>query len=127
MFALRFYFETHPLTKFGLLETLAVAKVLCVNAIPSLADSKQPELVATIAVMVALASVAVILRFYCRRIIRATLGADDYMILIALASLKGCHRCIPTLLTMFQLLTYSLNINSFLCKLLLPQCVSNSR
>ena len=64
-----------------------MAKLLCVTAIPSLADSKQSELVVTIAIMVALATLAVILRLYCRGIIRAKLGADDYVIMIALASI----------------------------------------
>ena len=94
--------------------TLAFAKILCVGAIPSLADSKQSELTVTISILIVLATLAVLLRFYCKRIIKGKLGPDDYTILVALVSR------IPEYSNTFgatdmpnQVLTYGLNINSF--------------
>lgn len=47
-------------------------------------DSRQPKLLATLIVCVVLAYVAVTLRFVARHKIRASIGADDVWILIAL-------------------------------------------
>ena len=64
--------------------TLAVAKDLCVTAIPSLLESRAPELIATIAVLLGIATVAVALRLYARKISAAKIGWDDYLIIVAL-------------------------------------------
>ncbi|KAL8636440.1 MAG: hypothetical protein Q9228_006164 [Teloschistes exilis] len=78
--------------------TLVAAGKLCINAIPSLVEARGNELVATITIMLIIATLAVILRLYARRISAAKLGPDDYWILIAL------------------ILTYGLDVNSFFCE-----------
>ncbi|KAL8922146.1 MAG: hypothetical protein Q9208_005341 [Pyrenodesmia sp. 3 TL-2023] len=75
--------------------TLSVARKLCVAALPSLLESRGKELVATVTVMLIIATIAVILRLYARRISRSKLGVDDYLIIVAL------------------ILTYGLDINAF--------------
>ncbi|KAI4269949.1 MAG: hypothetical protein L6R38_007281 [Xanthoria sp. 2 TBL-2021] len=75
--------------------TFSVAKDLCLTAIPSLAESRGGELVATVTVLMIIATIAVILRLYARRISGAKFGTDDYMIVVAL------------------ILTYGLDINSY--------------
>lgn len=52
-------------------------------------DSRQPKLLATLIICVVLAYVAVTLRFVARHKIRASIGADDVWILIALAIATG--------------------------------------
>ncbi|KAL8684373.1 MAG: hypothetical protein Q9218_008319, partial [Villophora microphyllina] len=64
--------------------TLSAARSLCVAAIPDLVESRGGELVATVTVMLIIATLAVVLRLYARRISAAKLGPDDYWILIAL-------------------------------------------
>ncbi|KAL8751681.1 MAG: hypothetical protein Q9184_005993 [Pyrenodesmia sp. 2 TL-2023] len=72
-----------------------MARKLCVAALPSLLESRSKELVATVTVMLIIATIAVILRLYARRISRSMLGVDDYLIIVAL------------------ILTYGLDINAF--------------
>ncbi|KAI4162877.1 MAG: hypothetical protein LQ342_003594 [Letrouitia transgressa] len=76
--------------------TLSVARELCVAAVPSFTGSKQSSLVAVISFLMALATVAVLLRFSARSISVAKVGVDDYLIFVAL------------------LLTYGLNVTSFI-------------
>ncbi|KAL8993916.1 MAG: hypothetical protein Q9169_005990 [Polycauliona sp. 2 TL-2023] len=75
--------------------TFSVAKELCLTAIPSLAENRGGELVATVTVLMIVATVAVILRLYARRISGAKYGTDDYLIIAAL------------------ILTWGLDINSY--------------
>ncbi|KAL9048080.1 MAG: hypothetical protein Q9206_006257 [Seirophora lacunosa] len=75
--------------------TLSVARQLCVAAVPTLLENRGHELVATIAVMLVIATLAVLLRLYARRVSRSKFGTDDYLILVAL------------------ILTYGLDITSF--------------
>ncbi|KAL8947284.1 MAG: hypothetical protein Q9222_006421, partial [Ikaeria aurantiellina] len=75
--------------------TLAAARELCISAIPSLTESRGGELVATVTIMLVVATIAVILRLYARKISASRLGADDYLILVALTDeatqvLFGC-------------------------------------
>ncbi|KAL8799507.1 MAG: hypothetical protein Q9182_005845 [Xanthomendoza sp. 2 TL-2023] len=70
--------------------TLSASRDLCVAAIPSLAvESRGGELVATVTVMMIIASIAVLLRLYARRISAAKLGKDDYLIIVALIFTYG--------------------------------------
>ncbi|KAL8634910.1 MAG: hypothetical protein Q9226_009414, partial [Calogaya cf. arnoldii] len=78
-----------------ILETFSVAKDLCLTAIPSLAESRGGELVATVTVLMVIATIAVILRLYARKVSGAKFGTDDYLIIVAL------------------ILTYGLDINSY--------------
>ncbi|KAL8810886.1 MAG: hypothetical protein Q9200_002234 [Gallowayella weberi] len=64
--------------------TLSASRDLCVAAIPSLVESRGGELVATVTVMMIIASIAVLLRLYARRISASRFGKDDYMIIVAL-------------------------------------------
>ncbi|KAL8650348.1 MAG: hypothetical protein Q9210_003872 [Variospora velana] len=75
--------------------TQSVARQLCVAAVPNLVENRGNDLVATITVMLVIATLAVLLRLYARRISRSKLGVDDYLILVAL------------------ILTYGLDITSF--------------
>ncbi|KAL9602755.1 MAG: hypothetical protein Q9219_001598 [cf. Caloplaca sp. 3 TL-2023] len=75
--------------------TLSVARQLCLAAIPSLTDTRGGELVATVAILMVIATVAVILRLLARRVSASKLGTDDYLIILAL------------------FLTYGVDINSF--------------
>ncbi|KAL8667558.1 MAG: hypothetical protein Q9168_007229 [Polycauliona sp. 1 TL-2023] len=75
--------------------TFAVAKDLCLSAIPSLAEDPGGELVATVTVLMVVATVAVVLRLYARRISGAKFGTDDFLIIVAL------------------ILTWGLDINSY--------------
>ncbi|KAL8931271.1 MAG: hypothetical protein Q9211_007094, partial [Gyalolechia sp. 1 TL-2023] len=68
---------------------------LCLAAIPTLDENRGGELVAAVTVMMIIATTAVFLRLYARRISASKLGADDYIILLAL------------------ILTYGLDINSY--------------
>ncbi|KAL8854497.1 MAG: hypothetical protein Q9221_000768 [Calogaya cf. arnoldii] len=76
-------------------KTFSVAKDLCLTAIPSLAESRGGELVATVTVLMVIATIAVILRLYARKVSGAKFGTDDYLIIVAL------------------ILTYGLDINSY--------------
>ena len=64
--------------------TLAAAEQVCTSAIPSLNDSRQPEVVAAIVVMMVLAVTSVVLRLISRMLSAARFGADDALILVAL-------------------------------------------
>ncbi|KAL8884651.1 MAG: hypothetical protein Q9215_007353 [Flavoplaca cf. flavocitrina] len=64
--------------------TFAAAKDLCLTAIPSLAESRGGELVATVTVLMIIATIAVILRLYARKVSGAKFGTDDYLIVVAL-------------------------------------------
>ena len=66
--------------------TLAAAKALCLDALPSLNDSNQMKLIVTLIVLIIVASSAVVLRVYCRKISRVQLGLDDYLIIISLVN-----------------------------------------
>ena len=66
------------------LATFAAAKDLCLTAIPSLAESRGGELVATVTVLMIIATIAVILRLYARKVSGAKFGTDDYLIVVAL-------------------------------------------
>lgn len=52
-------------------------------------DSRQPKLLATLIICVVLAYVAVTLRFVARHKVRASIGADDVWIIIALVGEPG--------------------------------------
>lgn len=64
--------------------SLSVARQLCVAAVPSLVESRGNELVTTIVVMMVIASIAVLLRLYARRISKSKIGVDDVLIIVAL-------------------------------------------
>ena len=66
------------------------------SAMPSLNDDRGTEIVAFVAVMTAISTIAVILRLIGRRISAARYGADDFLIIAALV------------------LTYGLNINEII-------------
>ncbi|CAL8581168.1 hypothetical protein XPA_006871 [Xanthoria parietina] len=92
--------------------TFSVAKDLCLTAIPSLAESRGGELVATVTILMVIATLAVILRLYARKISGTKLGTDDYMIVVALV----CFLCLQEMLHSIdevKLLTYGLDINSY--------------
>ena len=55
--------------------------------VDNMAGDRRPLLVTVSAVMMALAFVAVLLRFVCRRWTRAALMSDDWLILAALVSI----------------------------------------
>ena len=80
----------------NLIEGLQVAQKLCVSVMPSLNDNRGTEIVAFVAVMTAISTIAVILRLIGRRISAARYGADDFLIIAALV------------------LTYGLNINEII-------------
>ena len=79
-----------------LIEALEVSQQLCQSVIPSLNDSRQTEIVAIVAVMTVVSTVAVILRLLGRRVSVAEYGIDDFLIVVALV------------------LTYGLNINEII-------------
>ena len=66
--------------------TLLAARELCTAAVPRLNDSRQPEAVGSIIVMLVLATLAVVLRLLSRKISAARFGIDDYLIVLALVS-----------------------------------------
>ena len=68
----------------AIIATLAAAKTLCTTAIPALNDSRQPEILASLIVMMVLSVLAVVLRLVSRRISAAKFGIDDALIIIAL-------------------------------------------
>ncbi|KAI4258842.1 MAG: hypothetical protein LQ352_001053 [Teloschistes flavicans] len=75
---------------------IEVAQKLCLSALPWLNDDRGAEIVALVGVMMALSTVAVILRLIGRRISAAPYGVDDILIIVALV------------------LTYGLNINEII-------------
>lgn len=75
---------------------IEVAQQVCVSVIPSLNDSRQTQIVAVVAVMTVVSTIAVILRLISRKISAAPYGADDFLIIVALV------------------LTYGLNINEII-------------
>lgn len=77
-------------------EALEVSQQLCQSAVPSLNDSRQTEIVAIVAVMTVVSTVAVILRLLGRRVSAAEYGVDDFLIVVALV------------------LTYGLNVNELI-------------
>ena len=66
--------------------TLAIAKALCLDAVPSLRDSRQKEVSISVIVMMTLAIAAVLLRLWARQISSASFGVDDVFIIVALVS-----------------------------------------
>ena len=66
--------------------TLAIARALCLDAVPSLRGSRQNEVAISVIVMMTLAIIAVALRLWARRISSASFGIDDVFIIAALAS-----------------------------------------
>lgn len=79
-----------------LIEGFEIAQQLCLKTIPSLNDSRGTEIVAIVAVMTVVSTVAVILRLMGRKISAAPYGIDDALIIVALV------------------LTYGLNINEII-------------
>ena len=69
-----------------MIATLAAAGELCTAAVPSLNDSRQPEILAAVIVMMALSTIAVVLRLVSRRISAARFGIDDGLMVLALVS-----------------------------------------
>lgn len=65
---------------------MSFASQLCGNAIPSLKDSRGPEIIAAIVVIMVLATLAVVLRLGSRKISAAEFGKDDFLIVLALVS-----------------------------------------
>ncbi|KAL8868570.1 MAG: hypothetical protein Q9174_004905, partial [Haloplaca sp. 1 TL-2023] len=72
---------------------IEIAQELCVQVLPSLSDDRGSEIIAAVAVMTVVATIAVVLRLLGRRISAAKYGVDDFLIIVAL------------------ILTYGLNIN----------------
>ncbi|KAL8710538.1 MAG: hypothetical protein Q9220_004971 [cf. Caloplaca sp. 1 TL-2023] len=75
---------------------IEIAQQLCVSVVPSLNDSRGTEVIAIVAVMTAISTIAVILRLIGRKVSAAPYGADDVLIVVAL------------------ILTYGLNINEII-------------
>ena len=57
---------------------------ICVEAVPWLTESRQPEFFGAIITLLILSSIAVLLRFMARKITRQNFGWDDWLILAAL-------------------------------------------
>ena len=72
-----------------MIATLAAAGKLCTTAVPSLNDSRQPEILAAMVVMMALSTIAVVLRLISRKISAARYGVDDGLIVLALVSISN--------------------------------------
>ena len=53
---------------------------------PSLNDSRQPEILAAVIVMMALSAIAVVLRLIARKVSAARIGIDDGLMVVALVS-----------------------------------------
>ena len=70
-----------------MIATLAAAGGLCTAAVPSLNDSRQAEILAAVIVMMALSTIAVVLRLISRKISAARIGIDDGLMVLALVSL----------------------------------------
>ena len=70
-----------------MIATLAAAGELCTAAVPSLNDSRQAEILAAVIVMMALSTIAVVLRLISRKISAARIGIDDGLMVLALVSL----------------------------------------
>lgn len=100
-----------PLTRLAI-ATFSVAKDLCLTAIPSLAESRGGELVATVTILMVIATLAVILRLYARKISGTKLGTDDYMIVVALVCFPRLQRILH-FIDEVQILTYGLDVNSY--------------
>ena len=69
-----------------MIATLTAAGKLCTAAVPSLNDSQQPEILAAVIVMMALSTIAVVLRLISRKISAARFGIDDGLMVLALVS-----------------------------------------
>ena len=72
-----------------MIATLAAARKLCTAAVPSLNDGRQPEILAAMIVMMALSTIAVVLRLISRKISAARYGVDDGLIVLALVSISN--------------------------------------
>lgn len=79
---------------------------------PSLNESRQPEIVAAVIVMMALSTIAVVLRLISRKISAARIGIDDGLMVLALVSLPVRHDSKRTNGTE-KLFTYGLAIDCF--------------
>ena len=69
-----------------MIATLAAAGELCTAAEPSLNDSRQSEILAAVIVMMALSTIAVVLRLISRKISAARIGIDDGLMVLALVN-----------------------------------------
>ena len=67
-------------------ESVLTTQRICSSAVPWLNDSRQLYVVVSVSVLVALATVAVILRVVARRITKVKFGIDDWLIGLALVS-----------------------------------------
>ena len=65
-------------------ETLGFATQLCSTALPSLKDSRGPEVDAVVITIMVLATIAVSLRLIARRVSPNNYGMDDLLIVLAL-------------------------------------------
>lgn len=77
----------HANVRFRLESVLSTQKI-CSSAVPWLNDSRELEVVVSITVLLALATAAVILRVFARRISKLEFGIDDWLIGLALVSYK---------------------------------------
>lgn len=59
-------------------------RTVCIAAVPWLDNSRVPEILGALTTLTVLATMAVILRFFARRVAGASYGADDWLILLAL-------------------------------------------
>ena len=68
------------------LDSVLSTQKICSNAVPWLNDNRELEIVASISVLLALATVAVVLRVFARRTSKLKFGVDDWLIGVALVS-----------------------------------------
>lgn len=63
---------------------ITVTRRICIDAAPRLAHSRGPEFLGAVTVLLTLSTIAVVLRFLARSIIRTSYGWDDWLMLFAL-------------------------------------------
>ena len=71
------------------LEAISSTQRICSDAVPWLNDDRGVVVVVCMTILLALATVAVILRVLARRISRVDFGIDDWLIGVALVSLQS--------------------------------------
>ena len=65
-------------------ESVLSTQRICSEAVPWLNDNRGPEIVVSISILLALATIAVILRVMSRRMSKLKFGIDDWLIALAL-------------------------------------------
>ena len=74
------------------LESFSSTQRICSKAVPWLNETRGPEVVWSLSILLAIATVAVGLRIWARRISKLSFGIDDWLIFVALVSSTLAHK-----------------------------------